>query len=104
MSIVSNLLQNAFKYTQPRSHVWLHTHATADRVLFDVEDQCGGLPPGGAEHLFEPFRQRNLDRTGLGLGLAICARGAAALHGEIRVFDYPGRGCVFTIDLPRLIP
>lgn len=100
-SVVTNLLQNAFKYSQPHGHVSLHTHATADRVLFEVEDQCGGLPPGKAEHLFDAFDQRSENRTGLGLGLAICARGVDALHGTLRVSNHPGRGCVFTIDLPR---
>jgi signal transduction histidine kinase len=99
-SIVSNLLQNAFKYTRPHSHVWLHTHATADRVLFDIEDQCGGIPPGKSEQLFEPFVQQSDDRTGLGLGLAICVRGVKALRGAIRVRNQ-NKGCVFTVELPR---
>ena len=100
-SVVTNLLQNAFKYTRPFSHVRLEAHGTADRVLIAIADQCGGLPEGKAAHLFDPLDQRSVDRTGLGLGLAFCARGAAALHGVIRVLDQPGQGCVFTIDLPR---
>jgi signal transduction histidine kinase len=100
-SVVTNLLQNAFKYTRPFSHVRLEVHGTADRVLIDVADQCGGLPEGKAEHLFDHLDQRSDERTGLGLGLASCARGAAALHGAIRVVDHPGQGCVFTVDLPR---
>lgn len=99
-SIVSNLLQNAFKYTRPHTHVWLHTHATADRVLFDIEDQCGGIPPGKSEHLLEPYVQQSDDRTGLGPGLAICVRGVNALRGAIRVRNQ-NKGCVFTVDLPR---
>jgi len=99
-SIVSNLLQNAFKYTRPHTHVWLHTRATADRVLFDIEDQCGGIPPGKSEHLLEPYEQQSDDRTGLGPGLAICVRGVHALRGAIRVRNQ-NNGCVFTIDLPR---
>jgi signal transduction histidine kinase len=99
-SIVSNLLQNAFKYTRPHSHVWLHTHATADRVLFDIEDQCGGIPSGKSEQLFEPYVQQGADRSGLGLGLAICVRGVNALRGAIRVRNQ-NNGCVFTVDLPR---
>ena len=55
---VSNLLQNAFKFTRKGSSVSLIVHATADRVLFDVEDECGGLPPGKTETLFVPFEQR----------------------------------------------
>lgn len=102
-SIVTNLLQNAFKYTRPYSHIRLSAHGTADRVLFDVEDQCGGLPPGKAEQLFEPVVPRNGIRTGPGPGLASCARSVAALRGTIRVRDRPGQGCVFTVDLPRAI-
>ena len=101
-SVVANLLQNAFKFTRPRSHVLLHAHATSDRVLIDVQDQCGGLPPGRAEDLFRPFEQRGPDQTGLGLGLGISLRGAQANNGAIRVVNQPGTGCVFTLDLSRL--
>ena len=100
-SVVTSLLQNAFKYTRPYSHVRLRAHGTADRVLFDIEDQCGGLPLGKAEHLFEPSDPGSGDRTGLGPGLAICARSVEALHGAISVRNHSGQGCVFTIDLPR---
>jgi signal transduction histidine kinase len=101
MSVVGNLLQNAFKFTRPGGRVALRAHATVDRVFIDVEDQCGGLPPGKAEELFRPFEQRGTDRTGLGLGLAICDRGARANDGEIHVHNHPGQGCVFTLELPR---
>ncbi len=100
-SVVANLLQNAFKFTRPSGHVLLHAHATSDRVLIDVEDQCGGLPPGRTEELFRPFEKRATDRTGLGLGLGICVRGAEANDGKIRVVNQPGFGCVFTVDLTR---
>jgi signal transduction histidine kinase len=99
-SIIFNLLQNAFKYTVAHGHVWLRVYGSGDRVLFDVEDQCGGLPTGKAEQLFKPFEQQGTDRTGIGLGLAICARGVMAHHGEIRVRNQ-NRGCVFTVDLLR---
>ena len=52
--------------------------------------------------MFRPFEQRNADRTGLGLGLAFSRWGAEANHGRIYTRNLPGRGCVFTIDLPRL--
>jgi signal transduction histidine kinase len=96
-----NLLQNAFKFTRPRSHVALHTHASADRVRIDVSDECGGLPLGKGEDLFRAFEQRGGDRTGLGLGLAISRRCVEENGGELRVRDVPGTGCIFTIDLPR---
>jgi signal transduction histidine kinase len=98
---IANLLQNAFKFTRPKSQVSLRVSATAKRVLIDVEDSCGGLPPGKAAALFRPFEQRGTDRTGLGLGLFISRKSIEASGGEIRVQDKPGAGCVFTIDLPR---
>ena len=98
---VSNLLQNAFKFTHPHGSVRLRAHATLDRVLIDIEDECGGLPPGKVEALFGPFHQHGTDRTGLGLGLSISRRGAQLNGGEISVRNLPGTGCVFTVDLPR---
>ena len=100
---LANLLQNAFKFTRPDGHVTLRidTAANAQRVLIEVEDECGGLR--GSEDLFRPFQQRSADRSGLGLGLSIARDGIAASDGEIRVRNIPGQGCVFTVDLPRLL-
>jgi signal transduction histidine kinase len=100
-SAVGNLLQNAFKFTKERGGVTLATRSTATDVFIDVEDACGGLPAGGAEGLFRPYEQRGADRSGLGLGLAISRRAVEANGGEIHVRDIPGKGCVFTIQLPR---
>ena len=101
---VANLLQNAFKFTHKHGKVSLTTTATADRLLLEIQDECGGLPPGKIEDLFRPFEQQGLDRTGVGLGLSICLKAAKANGGEIRVRDVPGEGCVFTLDLPRWVP
>jgi signal transduction histidine kinase len=100
VSALSNLLQNAFKFTRPAGHVSLKTHATVDRVQIDIEDECGGLPAGKIEDLFRMFEQRGADRTGLGLGLAISRQGVEESGGAIYVRDLPGKGCVFTVDLP----
>jgi signal transduction histidine kinase len=102
-SAVGNLLQNAFKFTQLLTEVSLSAYAAADRIRIDVEDHCGGLPPGAADHVFVPFKQSSADTSGLGLGLSICRRGVEANNGTLRVRDIPGAGCVFTIDLPRHI-
>jgi signal transduction histidine kinase len=99
---ISNLLQNAFKFTKPKSEVHLHTSLTADRVLIHVEDHCGGLKTDTPEELLLPFAQSGEVRSGLGLGLDICRRSVKALNGVLRVKDVPGSGCVFTIDLPYL--
>jgi signal transduction histidine kinase len=100
-SVVANLLQNAFKFTRPEGHVSLRSSADGDRVRMEVEDECGGLPPGDPRALFLPYEQRGRDRTGLGLGLAISQRGVEVSGGVLEVRNMPGSGCIFTIDLPR---
>jgi signal transduction histidine kinase len=99
-SAVGNLLQNAFKFTAKGSDVTLSAYGAGDRVRIDVEDNCGGLPPD-AERMFLPFMQCGADRSGVGLGLAICRRSVEANQGVLSVRDKPHSGCVFTIDLPR---
>jgi signal transduction histidine kinase len=101
---VTNLLQNAFKFTRAKGHVSLDTSCTDSRVLIEVEDQCGGLPPGKADELFRPFERRSANRKGLGLGLSISRKSVEAIGGQIRLRDVPGIGCVFTIELPRFSP
>ena len=103
-AVLFNLLQNAFKFTHKGGAVLLSARTTADSVFLDVEDECGGLPPGKSEELFHPFEQRASDRGGLGLGLTICQRAAAANGGKILVRDLPGKGCIFTLQLPRQPP
>jgi signal transduction histidine kinase len=99
---VTNLLQNAFKFTRAHGHVWLRISPTDARVRIEIEDECGGLPPGMVDDLFRPFEQKGSDRTGLGLGLSISRKSVEAEGGEIYVRELPGVGCVFTIDLPRV--
>jgi signal transduction histidine kinase len=100
-SAVSNLLQNAFKFTPAGGTVSIVTRAIGERVQIDVCDECGGLPPGKTDELFRPFSQRGADRSGLGLGLSIALSAIRANSGDISVRDVPGKGCVFTVDLPR---
>lgn len=101
-AVVANLLQNAFKFTRPGTAVTLRGSATSDRVMIEVEDECGGLPDGNVIDVFQPFEQRSADRTGLGLGLAMSRWGTEANNGRIYARNLPGHGCVFTVDLPRL--
>lgn len=101
LAAVGNLLQNAFKFTRFHTDVHLNAYAVADRILIEVQDECGGLASGATERMFLPFAQEGADRTGIGLGLSISRRGVAANEGTLSVRDLPGDGCVFTIDLPR---
>ncbi|WP_345537365.1 HAMP domain-containing sensor histidine kinase [Variovorax defluvii] len=101
LAALVNLLQNAIKFTQPRTEVILSAHAEGDYVLVDVMDHCGGLPPGATARIFQPFVQVGENKSGLGLGLSIARRSVEAEGGVLNVRDLPGTGCVFTIKLPR---
>ncbi|HET6628855.1 MAG TPA: HAMP domain-containing sensor histidine kinase [Woeseiaceae bacterium] len=100
-SALANLLQNAFKFTRSHTEVTLKAFGAGDRVLIAVQDNCGGLPAGDVEQLFQPFTQFGHDKSGVGLGLSICRRSVDASGGVLSVRDIPGAGCIFTIDLPR---
>jgi signal transduction histidine kinase len=100
-AVAMNILQNAFKFTRSRSTVTLRVDATVERVLIEVQDECGGLPTGDVDDLFRPFEQRNLNRTGAGLGLAFSRWATEANGGRLYARSLPHVGCVFTIDLPR---
>lgn len=97
-----NLLQNAVKFTKPLSTVTLRVLVTPDRVQIEVEDECGGLPAGNLEDLFRPFQQSGADRSGIGIGLPFSRRAVEAHQGRLTARDLPGRGCIFTVDLPRV--
>jgi len=99
-SALSNLLRNAVKFTRPGGTIHLRAKNGGERVVFEVEDECGGLPEGNVQKLFDPFVQLGQDRSGFGLGLAIAKQAVDAHEGALRVHDLPGRGCVFVLDLP----
>jgi hypothetical protein len=101
LAAVANLMQNAFKFTHEHTVVTLKATTSARHVCIEVSDHCGGLPKGSAQEMFTPFRQRNEDRSGLGLGLSIARQSIEADAGTLSVQDIPGVGCVFAIRLPR---
>jgi hypothetical protein len=101
-AVVTNVLQNALKFTRPHTTVTLRVFASAERVLIAIQDECGGLPDGDVDDLFQPFDQRSANRTGLGLGLAFSRWATEANNGRIYARTLPGVGCIFTIDLPRV--
>jgi signal transduction histidine kinase len=101
-AVVTNVLQNAFKFTRAGSTVTLRVSASAERVLIEIQDECGGLPACDPDELFRPFEQRGANRTGVGLGLAFSRWGVEANGGRISARNLPGVGCVFTVDLPRV--
>lgn len=103
-SALMNLLQNAFKYTHEHGLVTLRTRVDEGRVCIEVEDECGGAERIEAD-LWRSFGdRRGTDRSGLGLGLSISRKAVKANGGEVRSRTLPGKGCIFTIDLPLALP
>jgi signal transduction histidine kinase len=103
-SAISNLVRNAVKFTPEGGTVSTRACKRDERVLIEVEDECGGLPPGKTEELFGAGVQAGEDRSGFGLGLAITRQAAESHNGMVKVRNLPGKGCVFTLDLPALQP
>lgn len=99
-SAISNLVQNAIKYTQPGTHVWIRAFAENGSIVIEVEDRCGGLPHGMTSELFMPYKQGNSEGGGMGLGLSIAQRAVQLNGGTISAMDWPGIGCTFSIRLP----
>jgi len=100
--VVRDLLQNAFKFTRPSTTVTLRVGASAERVLIEILDECDGLPNENVHDLFRPFQELPVDGTGAGLGLAFSRWGVEANDGRISARNLPEKGCVFTVDLPRV--
>jgi signal transduction histidine kinase len=103
-SAITNLLRNAIKFSHEYGTVTVRANEGAERVVFEVEDECGGLPPEKLEKIFDPFVQIGPDRSGFGLGLAISKQVTEAHHGSLRVTNLPKKGCVFMLDIPHRPP
>ena len=100
-SALSNLIQNAIKFTREGGTFQVRGSVDEEHVVVEVEDECGGLPPHTATDLFKAFAQKNENRTGLGLGLTIAQRAIELNHGTVEVRNLAGKGCVFKITLPK---
>jgi signal transduction histidine kinase len=101
--IVSNLLNNAARYTERGGRIWLRAEVERDRVAVSVRDTGIGFGPEEAAGFFEPF-QRSSSSKGLGIGLTIGRRLAEMHGGTIRASSAgPGRGACFTLELPLAV-
>jgi PAS domain S-box-containing protein len=106
--VVSNLINNAAKYTEEGGRIELTTELAGDNICIRVTDNGCGIDPADLPNLFDLFYQvdRNLDRSqgGLGIGLSLVHSLVAEHGGHVRAFSGGiGRGSEFEIRLPRLI-
>ena len=101
-AVVMNLLQNAFKFTRPRSTVTLSVTASAERVSSKSTTSAAVCRTETSTTCSAPSSSATSNGTGLGLGLAFSRWGAEVNQGRLDARNLPGRGCVFTLDLPRV--
>jgi len=103
-SALNNIVRNAVKYTAQATEVAIRSHVDGGHVVIEVEDGCGGLPPGKVEAAFAPFVRLTSREPGFGLGLAIAKQSIDAHSGTIRVQNLPGKGCIFVLEVPIAAP
>jgi signal transduction histidine kinase len=104
--ILRNLVSNAIRYTNDGT-VLVGTRRRGDKVLLQVWDTGVGIRAEEQARIFEEFYQvpnteavEPHQRKGLGLGLAIVKRLADLMHAPLTLASRPGRGTVFTLELP----
>ncbi|QRK11915.1 CHASE domain-containing protein [Archangium violaceum] len=105
--VLSNLLHNAAKYSEPGGRITLTLTCEAGEAVVRVADTGMGIPAEALPHLFEPFMQvsRTLDQAqgGLGLGLTLVKRLVEMHGGRVEVAsEGVGQGSVFSVRLPLL--
>ena len=105
VQVILNLLDNAMKYTQPGSHIWIRTGKENGEVRVCVEDDGPGIPDDQKPHIFDLFytsgNPAGDSRRGLGVGLALCQSILKAHDGRIWVTDRIPRGVCFEFALPE---
>jgi two-component system phosphate regulon sensor histidine kinase PhoR len=103
--ILSNLVDNAIKYTEPGGRIRIRVEGDPRRVCVRVSDTGAGIPERDLPRIFERFyrvdRARSRALGGTGLGLSIVKHLVQGQGGEIQVESEIGRGSTFTFSLPR---
>ena len=102
---IVNLIDNAIKYSDPKSEILATLQCATDEVTISIHDNGTGIAPEHLPRLFERFYRidngRSRKQGGTGLGLAIVKHIAQAHHGTVTVESTLGEGSTFTIHLPR---
>ena len=102
--LLSNLIDNALRYTPAKGTVCVRLDATESRAVLQVADTGEGIPAAELPRIFERFyrvdKARARQTGGTGLGLAIVRHVAEAHGGTVRVDSELSRGSTFTVTLP----
>jgi two-component system phosphate regulon sensor histidine kinase PhoR len=103
--VLTNLVENALKYTPEGGHVHVVAAAEDGHVRLDVSDDGPGIEARHRQRIFERFYRvdpgRSRDMGGTGLGLSIVKHLLEELGGSIEVLDNEPQGSVFRVRLPR---
>jgi two-component system, OmpR family, phosphate regulon sensor histidine kinase PhoR len=103
-TILSNLLNNAIKYTPPDSKIIVRAKRAADTIIIEVEDNGPGIAPQHQTLIFERFHRAVSSRSqtvgGTGLGLAIVSSYIEIMGGKISLIPAQPSGAIFQIVLP----
>src|SRR5690606_16129495 len=102
--ILSNLIDNAIKYTPPGGRVTVRCREEGAAAVLEVEDTGIGIAREHHGRLFERFyrvdKARSRELGGTGLGLAIVKHLCQAMHGSVSVESSLGKGSPFGVRLP----
>jgi PAS domain S-box-containing protein len=102
--ILSNLLDNADKYSPPGDEVFIEVRADQSEVTIAVRDSGPGLLTKDVERVFDKFYRADSSDAqiayGYGLGLYVCRRLVEAQNGRIWAESHPDGGAVFSFSLP----
>jgi signal transduction histidine kinase len=98
--IIENLLNNAARHTPAGTPIRVEVLEDSHGVVVVVEDEGPGVPDDLKDEIFEPFRQGEGARGGVGIGLSLVRRFGELHGGSARVEDRPGGGARFVVTLP----
>jgi two-component system, OmpR family, sensor histidine kinase CiaH len=103
--IIGILLDNAIKYSPPKTTITLRTYSRAGQGYLHVEDQGMGIKASELPHIFDRFYRADTSRSkqhvaGHGLGLSIAQKLAENLDATLEATSTPGKGSAFTLKLP----
>ncbi len=103
-NLISNLIDNAIKYSKENLHIRVYTHCTHKHFIFRVEDNGIGMSKESVKRIFEKFFRAHTGNIhnvkGFGLGMSYVKTVVDAHKGRIRVDSTLGKGSVFTVEVP----
>jgi two-component system sensor histidine kinase TctE len=102
VEMLTNLLENAIRYTAENGSVWVRLQ-NSEAITLTVEDNGSGIPDQEKERVFERFyRIPGTNGTGCGLGLSIVAELADANGAKVEILDRPGGGTSIRVTFPAV--